>query len=67
MAYKQAEPTSGGLNVPKICVSKLKINRPQISFNFFKKIDFGGWTLWRGCGGDQEKRPKDALREKIDL
>ena len=38
-----------------ICVSKPKINRPQISFNFLKKkIDFGGWTLWRGGGGSEK-------------
>ena len=54
-------------NAPKICVSKLKINRPQISFNFFKKNQF--WSvdaLERGWGVG-EKHPKDTLPEEINL
>ena len=50
MVYEQAVPTSGG-RYTNIWVSKLKIIRPKISFSFFKKIDFGGWTLLRGGGG----------------
>ena len=60
MANKQAEPTSGELNIPKICVSKLKIIRPQISFIFYKKSILVGGCFGEGVGG-QEKRPKDAL------
>ena len=56
MTYKQAEPTPGE-DTPKICVSKMNFNRPQISFNLFQKIDFGGWTLCRG-GGGQKKASK---------
>ena len=39
-------------DTPKICVSKLKINRPEISFSFFLKNRFW-WvdTLERGGGG----------------
>ena len=47
----------------KICLSKQKMNRPRISFGLFKK---NGVDVWRG-GGGQEKRPKDALHERIDL
>ena len=72
LSYKQAEPTSAlqKEDTPKnkICVGKLKINRPKISFNFFKKNRFW-WVeaLERGGMGVRKKRPKDALREKIDL
>ena len=39
-------------DTPKICVSKLKINGPKISFNFFKQNRFW-WmdALKRGMGG----------------
>ena len=52
----------------KICVSKLKINGPKISFSFFKQNRFW-WVdaLERGVGGVKKKRPNDALRAKIDL
>ena len=54
MAHKQAEPTielqEEDTPENKICISKLKINRPKILFNFFQKENFGGWILWRGRG-----------------
>ena len=55
-----------GLRFSEICVSELKINRPQISFNFFKTNRFW-WVNALERGGVRKKRPKDALREKIDL
>ena len=66
MAYKQVELQEK--DAPKICESKLKINRPQISFKFFQKIDFGGWTLWRGGGWGSGKSVQRTLCVKqIDL
>ena len=41
------------VEAPEICLSKLKINRPKISFGFFLKKSIGGWMLWKG--GGQEK------------
>ena len=68
MAHKQAEPTielqEEDTPENKICISKLKINRPKILFNFFQKENFGGWTLERKGLGVMKKRPKDALHEK---
>ena len=37
---KQCLTTNRNINGP----SKLKINRPKISFGFFSKNRFGGWT-----------------------
>ena len=52
----------------KIYVSKLKINRPKISFNFFQKENFGGWTLWKGEGGGSGRSVQRMLSmKKIDL
>ena len=46
-------------DAPKICASKSKIIRPQISFKFFQKNRFW-WVdaLERGRGGGQEKASK---------
>ena len=46
----------------KICICKLKINRPKILFNFLKKKS---WVdALEGGDGVRKKHPKDALREK---
>ena len=60
MAYKQANQLQEE-DTPKICISKLKINRPRISFGFFSKNRF--WlvdVLGRG-GGGQEKVSKERF------
>ena len=59
---------------PKICLmlSKLKINRPiKVGSDFVsvlvKKIDFGGWALWRGRWGSGNSAQKTLCMKKIDL